>query len=132
MFILYAIPVGIVAGLLLGGRLDRLRLGPVPLGAAGATGLAIQVALFSDPLAEAVSDCGSADLRRLDAVVLVASSATSTSRASPSSPLGREQPARNPGQRRSHARRSRRDRRDRRDRSGYSNSSLASDRRSRR
>lgn len=58
MFILYAIPVGIVAGYLLGGRLERLgslrfRWAPLAL-----LGLAVQVALFSDPLAEVVGDAG--------------------------------------------------------------------------
>lgn len=48
MFILYAIPIGIVAGYLLGGHLGRLgelRLRWVPL---ALLGLVIQVALFSD------------------------------------------------------------------------------------
>jgi hypothetical protein len=48
MFILYAIPIGIVAGYLLGGRLERLgdlRLRWVPL---ALLGLLIQVLLFTD------------------------------------------------------------------------------------
>jgi hypothetical protein len=58
MFILYAIPVGIVGGYLLGGRLDRLstirfRWAPLAI-----LGLAVQVALFSDPLAGMVGDAG--------------------------------------------------------------------------
>ena len=58
MFILYAIPLGILAGYLLGGRLDRLghlrfRWAPLAL-----LGLAVQVALFSDPLAGVVGDAG--------------------------------------------------------------------------
>lgn len=58
MFILYAIPVGIVAGYLLGGRLEplgtlRFRWAPLAL-----LGLVVQVALFSDPLAEIVGDAG--------------------------------------------------------------------------
>lgn len=58
MFILYAIPIGIVVGYLLGGRLERLshlrfRWAPLAL-----LGLAAQVALFSDPLAEVVGDAG--------------------------------------------------------------------------
>ena len=72
MFILYAIPIGIVAGYLLGGRLDRLgqvrfRWAPLAL-----IGLAVQVALFSDPLAEAVSTGGPAIYVASTAVVLVA------------------------------------------------------------
>jgi Family of unknown function (DUF5317) len=49
MFILYAIPIGIIAGYLAGGRLERLgslRLRWVPL---ALIGLAIQVVLFSEP-----------------------------------------------------------------------------------
>ena len=58
MFILYAIPVGILAGSLLGGRLDRLsairfRWAPLAI-----LGLAVQVALFSDPLAGMAGDAG--------------------------------------------------------------------------
>ena len=58
MFILYAIPVGILAGYLLGGRLERvstLRFRWAPL---ALLGLAVQVALFSDPLAGMVGDAG--------------------------------------------------------------------------
>ena len=52
MFILYAIPIGIVAGYLLGGRLDRLgdirfRWGWLAIG-----GLIAQVVLFSPPAAD--------------------------------------------------------------------------------
>ena len=58
MFILYAVPIGIVAGYVLGGRLDRLgrlrfRWAPLAL-----LGLAVQVALFSDPLSTIVGDAG--------------------------------------------------------------------------
>jgi hypothetical protein len=50
MFILYAIPLGIGAGYLLGGRLERLgelRLRWAPL---ALVGLAVQVLLFADPV----------------------------------------------------------------------------------
>lgn len=72
MFILYAIPVGIVAGYLLGGRLDRLaairfRWAPLAL-----LGLAVQVALFSEPLAEGVSDAGPPIYVASTAIVLAA------------------------------------------------------------
>ena len=72
MFILYAIPVGFVAGYLLGGRMDRLatvrfRWAPLAL-----LGLAVQVALFSDPLAEAVSKAGPPIYVASTALVLVA------------------------------------------------------------
>lgn len=58
MFILYAVPIGIVVGYLLGGRLDRLaelrfRWAPLAL-----LGLAVQVALFSDPFATTVGAAG--------------------------------------------------------------------------
>jgi hypothetical protein len=58
VFILYAVPLGIVAGYLLGGRLERLgrlrfRWAPLAL-----LGLAVQVALFSDPLSTIVGDAG--------------------------------------------------------------------------
>ena len=58
MFILYAIPIGIVAGYLLGGRLDRLgdirfRWGWLAIG-----GLIAQVVLFSPPAADIVGAAG--------------------------------------------------------------------------
>jgi Family of unknown function (DUF5317) len=56
MFILYAIPIGIVAGYLLGGRLERLgdlRLRWVPLALAG---LVIQLVLFADALGTPFGD----------------------------------------------------------------------------
>jgi hypothetical protein len=72
MFILYAIPLGIVAGYLLGGRLDRLgavrfRWAPLAL-----LGLAVQVALFTDPLATSVGDAGPLIYVASTAVVLLA------------------------------------------------------------
>ena len=72
MFILYAIPIGIVAGYLLGGRLERLggiRVRWAPLALAG---LAIQVALFTDPLAPVVGDAGPPIYIASTALVLVA------------------------------------------------------------
>ena len=58
MFILYAIPIGILLGMLVGGRLDglaaiRFRWAPVAF-----AGLAIQVVLFSGPVAERIGDAG--------------------------------------------------------------------------
>jgi hypothetical protein len=58
VFILYAIPIGIVAGYLAGGRLEhlgalRLRWAPLAL-----LGLAIQVLIFSDPVSGLVGDAG--------------------------------------------------------------------------
>jgi len=72
MFILYAIPLGIVAGYLLGGRLERLgrvrfRWAPLAL-----LGLAVQVALFSDPLVSVVGAAGPPIYVASTAAVLVA------------------------------------------------------------
>ncbi|MGZ8437410.1 MAG: DUF5317 family protein [Candidatus Limnocylindrales bacterium] len=72
MFILYAIPIGILAGLVLGGRLDRLadlRLRWAPL---AVLGLVIQVALFTDPVSAAVGDAAPAIYVASTAAVLVA------------------------------------------------------------
>lgn len=72
MFILYAIPIGIVAGYLLGGRLDRLgdirfRWGWLAIG-----GLMAQVILFSAPVADIVGDLGPPLYVASTAAVLVA------------------------------------------------------------
>jgi hypothetical protein len=72
MFILYAIPIGIGLGFLLGGRLDRLatlRLRWAPLMLAG---LAIQVAIFTDLGGPLVGDAGPAIYIASTALVLVA------------------------------------------------------------
>jgi len=72
MFILYAIPLGIIAGYLLGGRLERLgtirfRWAPLAL-----LGLAVQVALFTEPLASSVGEAGPPIYVASTALVLVA------------------------------------------------------------
>jgi hypothetical protein len=72
VFILYAIPLGIIAGYLIGGRLDRLghvrfRWAPLAL-----LGLAVQVVLFSDPLAETIGGAGPPIYIASSAVVLIA------------------------------------------------------------
>jgi hypothetical protein len=72
VFILYAIPIGILAGLVLGGKLDRLgdlRLRWAPL---AVSGLLVQVALFADPISSAVGDLAPAIYVLSTAVVLVA------------------------------------------------------------
>jgi hypothetical protein len=72
VFILYAIPIGIVAGLLLGGRLDRLadlRLRWAPL---ALLGLLVQVALFADPVSAVVGDVAPAIYVASTAAVLAA------------------------------------------------------------
>jgi hypothetical protein len=60
MFILYAIPIGIVVGYLLGGRLERLgdlRLRWVPL---ALLGLLVQILLFTDALGSPFGDASPA------------------------------------------------------------------------
>lgn len=72
MFILYAIPIGIVIGYLIGGRLDRLaglRLRWVPL---ILLGLAVQVAIFTDAVGRAVGEAGPAIYVASTAVVFAA------------------------------------------------------------
>ena len=72
MFILYAIPIGIALGYLLGGRIDRLselrlRWAPLML-----LGLALQVALFSAPVGDVVGDAGPPIYVTSTAAVLIA------------------------------------------------------------
>jgi hypothetical protein len=72
MFILYAIPIGIVAGYLLGGRLERLaglRLRWVPL---ILLGLAIQVLIFTEAGGRLVGAAGPAAYIASTALVFVA------------------------------------------------------------
>jgi hypothetical protein len=72
MFVLYAIPIGILVGYLLGGRLDRLsalRLRWVPL---ILFGLLVQVAIFTDAGGRLVGDAGPAVYVASTAAVLVA------------------------------------------------------------
>ena len=72
MFILYAIPIGLVLGLLVGGRLDRLgdlrlRWAPLML-----LGLAIQIAIFSEAGGRFVGEASPAIYIASNAVVLAA------------------------------------------------------------
>lgn len=72
MFILYAIPIGIVAGFLAGGKIDRLadlRLRWAPL---ALLGLLVQVVLFADPVSAAVGDAAPAIYVASTAAVLIA------------------------------------------------------------
>lgn len=71
MFILYALPVGLLAGLLLGGRLAglaalQLRWAPLAL-----AGLLVQVVLFLGPVAERVGGLGALMYVASSALVLV-------------------------------------------------------------
>ena len=72
MFILYAIPIGIVAGYLTGGRLEGLgglqfHWAPVAI-----LGLIVQIVLFSAPLTENIGDLGPPTYVASTAAVLVA------------------------------------------------------------
>lgn len=58
MFILYAIPIGIVVGYLLGGRLDRLGDLRFRWGGLALAGLFAQVLLFSGPVASTIGAAG--------------------------------------------------------------------------
>ena len=72
MFVLYAIPLGILIGYLIGGRLDRLaglRLHWVPL---ILVGLALQVAIFTDAGGRLVGDAGPALYVASTAAVFIA------------------------------------------------------------
>jgi hypothetical protein len=60
VFILYAVPIGIVAGYLLGGRLDRLAQLRFRWASLALLGLAIQVALFTEPLGGIAGDAAPA------------------------------------------------------------------------
>ena len=60
MFILYSLPIGLVAGWLGGGRIDhlaglRLRWAPVAV-----LGLVVQVAIFTEPIGSWLGDAGAA------------------------------------------------------------------------
>lgn len=72
MFILYAIPIGIVAGYLLGGRLDRLGDVRFRWGWLAIVGLAVQIVLFSGPVADVVGDLGPPIYVASTAAVLIA------------------------------------------------------------
>lgn len=72
MFILYAIPIGIVAGYLLGGRLERLAEVRFAWPWLAIGGLLVQVALFSPLLEEVIGDAGPPIYVVSTAAVLVA------------------------------------------------------------
>jgi hypothetical protein len=72
VFILYAIPVGILVGLLSGGRLERLGDLRVRWAWLAVAGLVAQVILFAEPVASAVGDVGPVVYVASTAAVLVA------------------------------------------------------------
>jgi hypothetical protein len=72
VFIVYAVPIGLIAGYLLGGRIERLadfRFRWLPLAFGG---LAVQLVLFWEPVAEAVGDAGPVIYVASTAAVLLA------------------------------------------------------------
>ena len=60
MFILYAVPIGIIAGLAIGGRLSGLAALKLRWAWLAVAGLVVQVALFSEPLGSLVGDAAPA------------------------------------------------------------------------
>ena len=58
MFILYAIPIGILVGRLLGGRLDRLAELPFRWAPLAIAGLVAQIVLFAEPVAASIGGLG--------------------------------------------------------------------------
>ena len=55
MFVLLAVPIGVVVGYLIGGRLDRLQQIRFEWGWLAVTGLGVQIVLFSTSLADGLS-----------------------------------------------------------------------------
>jgi hypothetical protein len=72
VFILYAIPIGITVGYLLGGRLERLGDLRFAWARVAILGLIVQVVLFSGPVASVVGDAGPILYMASTAAVLVA------------------------------------------------------------
>ena len=72
MFILYAIPIGLVAGFAIGGRLDHLAEIRFAWGPVAILGLVAQLVLFSTPVADAVGDAGPILYVASTAAVLIA------------------------------------------------------------
>jgi hypothetical protein len=72
VFILYAIPIGIVVGFLLGGRLGRLAEVRFRWGWLAVAGLVAQILLFAEPVSTVVGAAGSPLYVASTAAVLVA------------------------------------------------------------
>jgi hypothetical protein len=72
VFILYAVPIGIAAGFLLGGRLDRLGDLRFRWGGLALAGLLVQVLLFSGPVASTIGAAGPAVYVASTAAVVIA------------------------------------------------------------
>jgi hypothetical protein len=58
MFILYALPIGLAAGLLTGGRLDRLGQASLRWAPLALLGLAVQLVVFFGPVADRIGALG--------------------------------------------------------------------------
>jgi hypothetical protein len=72
VFILYAIPIGIIAGYVLGGRLAGLAEIPFRWGWLAIAGLFVQVLLFAEPVAASIGSAGTPIYLASTAAVLVA------------------------------------------------------------
>jgi hypothetical protein len=72
VFILYAIPIGILAGYVMGGRLERLSTLRFRWGGLAVAGLIAQVILFAGPVATVVGDLGPPIYAASTAAVLIA------------------------------------------------------------
>jgi hypothetical protein len=83
MFIVYAIPIGLLAGFLLGGRLAGLASLEIRWAWLAVTGFAIQVVLFSGPVSERIGDAGPPIYVLSTALVLLAVAANARVRGMP-------------------------------------------------
>ncbi len=72
MFMLYAVPLGLLLGLLLGGRPAGLSALRFRWGAVAILGFAVQIALFSEPVSERIGSAGPAVYVGSTLAVLVA------------------------------------------------------------
>ena len=72
MFILYAVPVGLLLGWLLGGRMARLEEVRLRWAAVAVSGLVVQLALFSGPVVERIGAAGTPVYVGSTALVLAA------------------------------------------------------------
>jgi hypothetical protein len=72
MFMLYAVPIGLLLGLLLGGRPEGLSALRFRWGAVALLGFAVQIALFSEPVSERIGSAGPAVYVASTLAVLVA------------------------------------------------------------
>src|SRR4026208_974169 len=72
MFLLYALPIGLLVGLALGGRLSGLAALQFRWGMLAVAGFALQILLFSDPVSQRIGMAGPPIYIASTALVLVA------------------------------------------------------------